>query len=139
MEIIAVATQTVAENQNVLFTDSVTCGNCSITHRDGSGLVTLRGNTAQCRARYKVSFGGNIAIPTGGTAGPISIALAIDGEPVASSIMTVTPLDLEDYNNVFGALFIDVPKGCCMTISVQNINTQSILVQNANLIIERVA
>ena len=139
MEIIAVAAQTVAANQNVLFTDSVTCGNCSITHRDGSGLVTLRGNTTQCRARYKVSFGANIAIPTGGTAGPISIALSIDGEPVAASTMTVTPLDLEEYNNVFGALFIDVPKGCCMTVSVQNINTQSILVQNANLIVERVA
>jgi hypothetical protein len=139
MEIIAVAAQTVAENQNVLFTDSVTSGNCSITHRPGSGLITLRGNTTQCRARYKVSFGGNIAIPTGGTAGPISVALSIDGEPVAASTMTVTPLDLNEYNNVFGAMFIDVPKGCCMTVSVQNINNQSILVQNANLIVERVA
>ena len=139
MEIIAVAAQTVAANQNVLFTDSVTSGNCSITHRDGSGLVTLRGTTAQCRARYKVSFGANIAVPTGGTAEAISIALSIDGEPVGASTMTVTPLDVEDYNNVFGALFIDVPKGCCMTISVQNINTQAILVQNANLIVERVA
>ena len=139
MEIIAVAEQTVATNQNVLFTDSVTNGNCSITHRDGSGLVTLRGNTAQCRARYKVSFGGNIAIPTGGTAGAISVALSIDGEPVAASTMTVTPLDLNEYHNVFGAMFIDVPKGCCLTISVQNINDQSILVQNANLIVERVA
>ena len=139
MEIIAVAAQTVAANQNVLFTDTVTSGNCSITHRNGSGLVTLRGTTAQCRARYKVSFGANIAVPTGGTAEAISIALSIDGEPVGASTMTVTPLDVEDYNNVFGALFIDVPKGCCMTISVQNINTQAILVQNANLIVERVA
>ena len=123
MEIIAVAAQTVAANQNVLFTDTVTSGNCSITHRNGSGLVTLRGTTAQCRARYKVSFGANIAVPTGGTAEAMSIALSIDGEPVGASTMTVTPLDVEDYNNVFGALFIDVPKGCCMTISVQNINT----------------
>ena len=139
MEIIAVAAQTVAANQNVLFTDTVTSGNCSITHRNGSGLVTLRGNTAQCRARYKVSFGGNIAIPTGGTAGEISVTLAIDGEPVAASTMIATPLDLNEYHNVFGALFIDVPKNCCMTISVENTSTQSILVQNANLIIERVA
>ena len=139
MEIIAVAAQTVAANQNVLFTDTVTSGNCSITHRNGSGLVTLRGNTAQCRARYKVSFGGNIAIPTGGTAGEISVALAIDGEPVTASTMIATPLDLNEYHNVFGALFIDVPKNCCMTISVENISTQSILVQNANLIVERVA
>lgn len=139
MEIIAVAAQTVAENQNVLFTDTVTNGNCSITHRTGSGLVNLRGTTTQCRARYKVSFGGNIAVATGGTAGPISLALTIDGEPVAASIMTVTPIDVNEFNNVFGALFIDVPKNCCMTVSVQNINDQAIVVQNANLIVERVA
>ena len=139
MEIIAVATQTVAENQNVLFTDSVTCGNCSITHRDGSGIVTLRGTTNQCRARYKVTFGGNIAIPTGGTVEAISLALAIDGEGLGSSAMIVTPAAVEEYFNVFGAMFIDVPKGCCLTISIQNTSAQSILVQNANLIIERVA
>ena len=139
MEIIAVATQTVAENQNVLFTDSVTCGNCSITHRDGSGIVTLRGTTNQCRARYKVTFGGNIAIPTGGTVEAISLALAIDGEALGSSTMIVTPAAVEEYFNVFGAMFIDVPKGCCLTVSIQNTSAQSILVQNANLIIERVA
>ena len=139
MEIIAVATQTVAENQNVLFTDSVTCGNCSITHRDGSGIVTLRGTTNQCRARYKVTFGGNIAIPTGGTVEAISLALAIDGEGLGSSTMIVTPAAVEEYFNVFGAMFIDVPKGCCLTASIQNVSTQPILVQNANLIIERVA
>ena len=139
MEIIAVATQTVAENQNVLFTDSVTCGNCSITHRDGSGIVTLRGTTNQCRARYKVTFGGNIAIPTDGTVEAISLALAIDGEGLGSSTMIVTPAAVEEYFNVFGAMFIDVPKGCCLTVSIQNTSAQSILVQNANLIIERVA
>lgn len=139
MEIIAVATQTVAENQNVLFTDSITCGNCSITHRDGSGIVTLRGTTNQCRARYKVTFGGNIAIPTGGTVEAISLTLAIDGEGLGSSTMIVTPAAVEEYFNVFGAMFIDVPKGCCLTVSIQNTSTQSILVQNANLIIERVA
>ena len=118
MEIIAVATQTVAENQNVLFTDSITCGNCSITHRDGSGLVTLRGTTNQCRARYKVSFGGNIAIPTGGTVEAISLALAIDGEALGSSTMIVTPAAVEEYFNVFGAMFVDVPKDCCLTASI---------------------
>ena len=139
MEIIAAATQTVASNQNVLFTDTVTNGNCSITHRPGSGLVTLRGTTAQCRARYKVSFGGNIAIPTGGTVEAVQVALAVDGEGLASSTMIVTPAAVEEFFNVFGAMFIDVPKGCCLTVSVKNTSTQDILVQNANLIIERVA
>ena len=139
MEIIANALQTVDEGNNVLFTDTVTTGNCSISHRVGSGLVTLRGLTCQNRARYKVSFGGNIAIPTGGTVQAISLALAIDGESVASTTMIVTPAAVNEFFNVFGAVFIDIPRDCCSTISVQNTSAQAIDVQNANLIIERVA
>ena len=139
MEIIANALQTVEANQNVYFTDTVTCGNCAITHRDDSGLVNLRGLTNQCRARYKVSFGGNIAIPTGGTVGPISLAIAIDGEPVGATTMTVTPAAVEQFWNIFSAVFVDVPRGCCSTITVKNISTEAVEVENANLIVERVA
>lgn len=139
MEIIANAIQTVLSNQNVYFTDTVTCGNCAMVHRPGSGLITLKGNTNQSRARYKVTFSGNIAIPTGGTVEPISLALAVDGEAVPATTMIVTPAAVENYFNVFGQIFLDVSKGCCNTISVKNINTQSINVQNANLILERVA
>ena len=139
MEIIANALQTVAANQNVYFTDEVTSGNCAITHRDDSGLVTLKGVTNQCRARYKVTFGGNIAIPATGTVEAISLALAIEGEPVGATTMTVTPAAVSEFWNVFSAVFIDVPRGCCVTVSVRNISTQAIDVQNANLIVERVA
>ena len=139
MELTANAIQTVAANANVLFTDTVIGGNCSILHRDGSGLVTLRGLTEQCRARFRVSFGGNIAVPTGGTVGPISLAIAINGEPVATTTMISTPAAVEEYNNVFSAIFLDVPRGCCSQISVRNISDDDIEVQNANLIIERVA
>lgn len=141
MEITANAVQTVGSNQNVLFTDTVVCGNCSITHRDGSGLVNLKGLTNQRRARYRVLFGGNLAIPTGGTVGEISIAITLDGEPIVTTTAIVTPAAVEQYNNVFTAIFIDVPCGCCSQIGVKNtsITNQSILVQNANLIVERVA
>lgn len=139
MEIIANALQTVEVNQNVLFTDTVVCGNCSMNHRDGSGLVSIKGNTNQCRARYRVSFGGNIAIPTGGTVEAISLAIAIEGEAVPSTTMIVTPAAVEEFFNVFSAIFLDVPRECCMTVSVRNVSTQAIEVQNANLIIERVA
>ena len=115
------------------------CGNCSILHRDGSGLVTLRGITNQCRARFKATFGANIAIPTGGTVEAISIAIAINGEPVASTTMIVTPAAVEEFSNVFSAIYLDVPANCCSQISVRNISTQAIDVQNANLIVERVA
>ena len=139
MEITAVALQEVAENQNVLFTDTVICGNPSIVHRAGSGLVTLRGLTNQCRAQYKVSFGGNIAIPTGGTVEEISIALTIDGEPLGSTLMIETPAAVEEFSNVFSSVYIAVPRGCCVTVGVRNTSAQAINVQNANLIVERVA
>lgn len=140
MEITNNAVQTVAANQNVLLTDTVVSGNCSIVHRSGSGLVTLRGLTNnQCRARFRVTFGANIAVPTGGTAEAISLALAINGEGVATTTMITTPAAVLEYNNVFSSIFLDVPRGCCSQISVKNISTQAINVQNANLIIERVA
>jgi hypothetical protein len=139
MEIIANAVQTVPANQNVYFTDTVVCGNGSIGHRDDSGLVTLRGVTNQCRARFLVTFGGNIAIPTGGTVEAISLAIAIEGEAVPATTMIVTPAAVENYFNISASVYIDVPRGCCTRVSVVNTSTQDILVQNANLIIERVA
>ena len=139
MEITANAVQTVLENQNVLFTDNVICGSSSIMHRDGSGLITLRGLTNQCRARFRVSFGANIAIPTGGTVAPISLAMALEGEVVGPTTMIVTPAAVENYFNVSTDIFVDVPRGCCITIGVKNITDQSVLVQNANLIAERVS
>lgn len=139
MEIISVPLQAVDAGQNVQFTDTVTCGNCSIIHRVGSGLITLRGLTNQCRARYRVSFGGNIAIPTGGTVEAISLAITVDGESVGSTVMIVTPAAVEEFWNVYSSVFLDVPRSCCVTVSVENTSDQTISVQNANLIVERVA
>jgi hypothetical protein len=126
MEIIANAIQTVQANQNVYFTDTVICGNTSIGHRDDSGLVTLRGVTNQCRARFFVTFGGNIAVPTGGTVGPISLAIAINGEAVPATTMIVTPAAVDQYFNVKSSVFVDVPRGCCLNISVTNTSTEAI-------------
>lgn len=139
MEIIAVNVQTVNANQSVYFTDTVTEGNYSIVHRTGSGLVTLKGTTNQCRARYQVSFGGNIAVPTGETVGAIQLSLAIEGEPLPSTTMIVTPAAVEEYFNVYSSVFIDVPRGCCLTLSVRNTSDIPVNVQNANLIVKRVA
>lgn len=136
MEITANAVQTVAANQDVLFTNVAIAGNSSTVHRSGSGQVTLRGLTnCQCRARFRVTFGGNIAVPADGTAGPISLAIAIDGEPINTTTMIYTPTTVSTYGNIF----IDIPRGCCGKVSVRNISTIPVSVQNANLIVERVA
>lgn len=139
MEITANAIQLVQSNQNVLFTETAVAGNSSIVHREGSGLVSMRGLTQQNRARFKVSFGGNIAVLTGETAGPISLAIAINGEAIPSTTMIVTPTVVDAYFNIFSAIFLDVPSGCCSQVSVKNISEIPANVQNANLIVERVA
>ena len=131
--------QAVDTNQNVLFTETPVCGSSSIVHREGSGLVTLRGITNQCRARFKVFFSGNIALPADGTVGPISLSIALNGEPVDTTKMIVTPAAVEQFFNIASAIYIDVPRGCCTQVSVENTSGVEIAVQNANLIVERVA
>lgn len=140
MEITANTLQTVAAGNDVLFTETAVNGNCSIIHREGSGLVTLRGlPNGQCRARFRVSFGANIGVPEGGTVAPVSLALAINGEAVQTSQMISTPAAAGDLNNVSACTYIDVPIGCCYSISVKNTTLADVAVQNANLIVERTA
>ena len=138
IELTNVALQTVAANGNVLFNETpVRDCRGQIVHRAGSGIVTLRG--AQNRARYKVSFGANIAIPTGGTVAPVTLAITLDGEPLGSATMIVTPVAVGDLWNVYASVFVDAPCTCCVTVGVRNIGTDPVDVQNANLIVERVA
>jgi hypothetical protein len=133
------ALQTVAANASVLYAETPVCGNACIVHRAGSGLVTLKGMTNQCRALYKVSFGGNVAIPAGGTVGPITLAISADGEPLPGGTMIETPAAAEEFSNVFSAVLVEAPRGCCVTVSVRNIGPDPVDVQNANMIVERIA
>ena len=137
-EFTSVAAQTVAQNSNVIWTDTPVQGNCSIVHREGSGLVTLRAlPNGQCRSRFKVTFGANIAAVT--AASTVSLAIAISGEPISSTTMIVTPAAVGEYFNVSSSVYLDIPSSCCSQISVENTSAQSISIQNANLIVERVA
>lgn len=137
------ALQEVAAGQNVIFTEtSASCKKGYVIHREGSGVITLRGivNCPQaCYADYAVSFGANIAVPEGGTAGPISIAIAIDGESLPTSSAIVTPAAAGDFWNVYVTANIRVPRGCCYIVSVENTSDQAIDVQNANIKINRTA
>ncbi len=130
---------TVAAGQNVPLTETAVAGKGCIVHREGAGIVTLRGITNQCKARYKVSFGANIAIPAGGTVEAITAALAINGEPLTSATATVTPAAAGNFFNIFVAAFIEVPRGCCVTVAAENTSTQAILFDNSNFIAERVS
>lgn len=139
------AVQTVASNGSVAFTEApVPCTRGLVRHRDGSGSFLLRGYVPRMScgccaqsAEYLVMFSANIAIPTGGTAGEISLALTIDGSVIPASTMIVTPAAVEEYFNVSVAVNAQIWRGCCETLSVVNTSDQAVLVQNANIVISR--
>ena len=145
------AIQTVAAGGSVIFTESpVPCNKGLIYHRDESGAFRLASPTAMgcgCRrkcccmdyptANYQVAFHANIQIPEGGEVEPISLAIAIDGEVDASSIMTITPVAVEELGNVGADVIVAVPCICrCSSVSVRNVSTQPIEVVNANIVFD---
>jgi len=149
--------QTVQPNQNVLLRASIPCNKGYVYHREGSGILTLRGivnNPSSCFARYQITFNGNIGVPSDGTLGAIAIALAINGEPIQTSRAIVTPAAVAadppttaNFFNVTSTAIITVPKGCCLSVAVENVSegataadpATAILVQNANLVVDRIA
>jgi len=138
-EFTAVATQEVAQGESIAFTETAVSGSSCIVHREGSSITKLRGLTNQCFARFLVTYSGNIQIPTGGAVGEISLAIAVDGEPLQSAKMIVTPAAVENLFNVSAQANIAVPRNCCSTVSVENTSTQTIEVANSNLIVTRTA
>lgn len=137
-EFTSIPVQTVTSNQNVLLTETAVCGNRWIKHRVGAGLISLSGVPCNI-AKYKVTAYANIAIPTGGTVEPISLAISVNGEALASTISTITPAAVAQFGNIATGAVISVPCDCCVQVALKNINTQSIQVQNTNVIVERIA
>lgn len=145
----SVAVQTVNPGEAILFTEnSVRCYRGLVLHRDDSGLFLIRGNNNNTYFRrcpcmgypsinYMVDFGANIAVPTGETVGPISVAFELEGATLAGTTMIVTPAAVEEFFNVSRATNVPIWLGCCESFAVRNTSEIPILVQNANLVIAR--
>ena len=119
------AVETVALNTPIPFIDSIPCNKGYIYHQSGSGILVLRGvvnNPSCCFARYEVEFTGNISIPEGGTVTPIATAIVVSGESREGSRSIFTPTVVDEYGNVTSRATVDVPKGCCFTVSVEYVN-----------------
>lgn len=150
-EYLANPVQGVNLNAPVIFNASIPCRRGYVYHEDETGIFILRGITnGQCFATYQVTFNGNIAVPEGGTAAPIAIAVTVQGEPRLTSRAIYSPTVVGDdgYGNVTSTAIIKVPRGCCLTVSVESVPAVSdptatpapvINVQNANLVIDRIA
>lgn len=114
--------ETVALNQPISFIDSIPCNKGCVLHQNGSGILILRGKTNNCFARYVVEFTGNVAIPTGGVITPIATAIMVSGEERIGSRSIFTPTAVDEYGNVTSRAVVDVPCGCCFTVSVEYVN-----------------
>lgn len=142
------AVQAVALNQPAVFSSSIPCNKGCVYHEDGTGVFILRGVTNNCFARYQVTFNGNIAVPEGGTVGPIAVALTVNGEARPTSRAIITPAAVDEYGNVTSTAIITVPRGCCFSLSLRSVPATEdptvtpapvINLQNANLVITRIA
>lgn len=146
--------QSVSLNAPVLFRASIPCRSGAVYHEDETGNFILRvpGGNGGCGcnrfAHFQVTFNANIAVPPSGTATPIAVALAINGEPRLTSRAIFTPAAVEDYGNVTSTAIIKVPRGCCFSLAVEAVPASAdptvtpapvIDVQNANLTISRIA
>ena len=148
-EYLANAVQNVALNAPIIFSASIPCTRGYVYHEDETGIFTLRGITnGQCFATYRVTYNGNVAIPTGGTVGPIAVAIAISGEPRLTSRAIFTPAAVEEYGNLTSTCIVKIPRGCCLTLAVESVPASEdptatpaplIEVQNSNLVIDRIA
>lgn len=139
-------TQNVAVDENILFLNGDRC--CKkgfIVHNNTSGVFRLKGICKNCAPRsiYKVNFHANVAVSPaadGGVLEPISIALVQNGETMQNTVSVVTPAAIGDLWVINFETLIELPCGCCDTISVRNISAStSIEVENANILFERIA
>lgn len=139
-------TQTVAVDENILFLNGDRC--CKkgfIVHNNTSGVFRLKGICKNCasRAIYKVNFHANVEVAPaayGGVLEPIIVALLQNGETMQNTVSVVTPAAIGDQWVVNFETLIELPCGCCDTISVRNISANtSIEVENANILFERIA
>lgn len=148
-EYLAVQEQFVSLNNAIVFYDSIPCNRGNVYHDDGTGIFILKGNTSNCFARYQLTFNGNIAIPTGGAITPIAVSISVMGEDRLSSKAIYSPTVVDTFGNVTATALITVPKGCCFSVAVRYVDatteapatvpTPTIEVENANLVITRVA
>ena len=119
------AVEVVALNAPIPFIDSIPCNRGYVWHQSGTGIFVLRGivnNPCACFARYEVEFTGNVSIPEEGEVTPIATAIVVSGEERIGSRSIFTPGDVDEYGNVTSRAVVDVPRGCCFTVSVEYVN-----------------
>ena len=125
----------VAVGSAVPFNNTVVDGGCSIRHRAGSGIITVKGSgCCKCPRRYRVNFHGNVS----GVQGAMVLGIYLDGELLPETRMSVVGTGTTAVYSV-DAVTIIPADCCCHSISVRVITGDAVTVNNAGIIVEREA
>ena len=142
-------------DQNVALNNTIPFNIVSIPCNKGcvipiaTGVLTLKGGANQF-ARYNVEVKANVAIPESGAVTPLAIAITLNGVPISDSVAIITPAAAEDVWHINTSTSINVPCGCCVSVSAAYVDateddatvtpTPSIFVRrNASLTVNRIA
>jgi hypothetical protein len=142
-------------DQNVALNNTIPFNIVSIPCNKGcvipiaTGVLTLKGGANQF-ARYNVEVKANVAIPESGAVTPLAIAITLNGVPIPDSVAIITPTAAEDVWHINTSTSINVPCGCCVSVSAAYVDateddatvtpTPSIFVRrNASLTVNRIA
>ena len=109
-------------------------------HRQGSGVVRLRGRNNRCNLKsiFDLSFNGNVTSGTAGT--EVQLAMTVDGTPLAETTMIETIGTANSYQNLAARTYLKVCPGEDVTLSVTNTGTEPVTIDaNAALTARRIA
>lgn len=120
----------VTANAEVPFNRAIGCG-CNERYESNTNTLTLLKP-----GKYMVTATANIAIPTGGTVGDISVALTSNGSVIAGTTATVTPAAVEEFQNVATQTVLTVYPCGNKTVGLRAITDLDI--NNQNLIAVRI-
>ena len=133
VDAVNVPVQLVAANGPVLFASTRLRTGCATRHEAGSSRIVLLSPGV-----YRVSFNGNVSIPTGGTVQQTSVAIIQDGEAIPGSTMLYTPAAVDVPGNISTDVLVRVYQCCATsTLSVRNTGAGSINMQDANIVVTR--
>lgn len=131
-----VAEQTVAVDGNVIFdTDRVRTRACAcggwLQHDNGSGVFTL-----VRPGIYKVEFNANV---TSAVVGDTTLAIESNGEVIGGTEMDYVVAVAGDFQNVSASTLVVIQPYSSRSISVANLSADEVTVDDANIIITRIA
>ena len=128
IDAVNVPVQTVTVNSPVLFGSTRIKTGCSVRHEEGSGRFILTRPGV-----YKVTFN---AVISAADATVATLNIMQDGEAIAGAQIQVGTGPAPDIESGSVTTLVRV-YGCDSTVSVANLGTASLLIENANMVIDR--